>query len=107
MVVILNKPNKPNYSQAKAYWPISLLECASKLMEKIIAKWVNTDIAIHQLIPMTQFGLRPHHNVVNTIATLVHCIQATRATGCTTTLLLFNISRFFNNINVGWITQIF
>src|SRR6266851_3722725 len=43
-VVILNKPNQPDYSLTKAYWPISLLECASKLMEEIIAKQVNMDI---------------------------------------------------------------
>ena len=54
-VVILNKPNCPDYSQAKAYCPISLLECAGKLMEKIVAKWINVDLAAHHLLPMTQF----------------------------------------------------
>jgi hypothetical protein len=44
MVIILNKPNKLDYSQPKAYRPISLLECSAKLMEKIIAKRVNKDI---------------------------------------------------------------
>jgi hypothetical protein len=36
-VVIINKPNKPNYNAPKAYQPISLLECATKLLEKIMA----------------------------------------------------------------------
>jgi len=71
-VVILNKPNRPSYSQAKAYHPISLLECMGKLMEKIIAKRINVDLAAHHLLPMTQFGSCPHHNAINAIATLVH-----------------------------------
>ncbi len=106
MVVILNKPNQPDYSLTKAYWPISLLECASKLMEEIIAKRVNMDIATHHLIPMTQFGLRPHHNTVDAVTTIIHHIQATLTTGSTGTLLLFNILGFFDNINTRCITQI-
>jgi hypothetical protein len=56
MVVILNKPNKPDYSLAKAYHPISLLECIAKLLEKIVAKRVNADIISTDLLPMSQFG---------------------------------------------------
>jgi hypothetical protein len=36
-VVIIPKPNKPDYSLAKAHRPISLLETLSKLMEKAVA----------------------------------------------------------------------
>jgi len=36
-VVVINKPNKEDYSLPKAYCPISLLECAAKLLEKIVA----------------------------------------------------------------------
>jgi|SRR6266851_8083411 len=76
-VVVLNKPNRPDYSLAKAYCPISLLKCTGKLMEKIVAKWFNHDILIHNLLPPTQFGSRPHHTTINTVAVLIHCIQAT------------------------------
>jgi hypothetical protein len=37
-VVAINKPFKPDYSKLKAYQPISLMECARKLLEKIVAK---------------------------------------------------------------------
>jgi len=106
-VVVLNKPNKPNYSQAKAYQPISLLECAGKLMEKIIAKRVNVNIETNQLIPMMQFGSKPYHTIVDAIATLVHHIQAMQATSNIGALLLFNISGFFDNVNTGCIMQVF
>jgi len=74
MVVVLNKPNHPDYSQPKVYHPISLLECMGKLLEKIIVKQVNIDIETNFLIPMMQFGLRPHHNTMDAIATLIHHI---------------------------------
>ena len=106
-IVILNKLNKPNYSQAKAYHLISLLECTRKLLEKIIAKRINHNIEAANLLPMTQFGSCPHHMAINAVATLIHHIQATRATDNMGALLLFNILGFFNNINVTIQTLIF
>lgn len=71
-VVVINKPNKPDYSLLKAYHPISLLECTGKLLEKVVTKRFNWDIKEHRLIPMTQFGSHPKHNAVDVVATLVH-----------------------------------
>src|SRR5216683_5073818 len=56
---------------------------------------------------MTQFSSHPHHTTVDTVTTLFHHIQATRASGYTRALLLFNILGFFNNINTGCATQVF
>ena len=75
--MVLNKPSQPDYSLTKVYRPISLLECVDKLLEKIVAKWFNRNITIHNLLPPTQFGSRPHHTTINTVAVLIHCIQAT------------------------------
>jgi hypothetical protein len=106
-VAVINKPHKPDYSLPKAYHPISLLECMGKLLEKIIAKRVNADIAQHGLLPMTQFGSWPQHCAVDAVATLVHRIQGTRATGHAGALLLFDISGFFDNINPARAVSIF
>lgn len=38
LVVVIPKPGKDDYSQAKSYRPISLLECLSKLLEKVMSK---------------------------------------------------------------------
>jgi hypothetical protein len=107
MVVILNKPNRPDYSLAKAYCPISLLECTAKLLEKIVTKRVNANIISANLLPMSQFRSCPQHNTINTIATLIHKTQATQQTGNAGALLLFDISGFFNNINPECTTQVF
>jgi hypothetical protein len=106
-IVVLNKPQKPDYSQPKAYRPISLLECTGKALEKIVANRINTDILRHNILPPTQFGSRPHHNAIDAVATLVHCIQAIRAVNCAGALLLFDISGFFDNLNPERTAQLF
>jgi hypothetical protein len=78
-----------------------------KLLEKIVAKQINDDIQAHDLLPMTQFGSRPHHSTVDAISALVHRIQATQAAKRMGTLLLFDISSFFDNINPARAIQIF
>ena len=37
LMVVIPKPNKNDYSSSRSYRPISLLECFSKLLEKVIA----------------------------------------------------------------------
>ncbi len=105
-VIILNKPNRLDYSLTKAYWPISLLECMGKLLEKIVIKQLNHDILMFNLLSMTQFGSRLHHTATNAIAVLVHCIQATCATNNAGALLLFNILGFYDNLHPGQLTQV-
>jgi hypothetical protein len=36
-VIVILKPNKPDYGIAKAYRPISLMECLGKVLEQVIA----------------------------------------------------------------------
>ena len=86
---------------------ISLLECVRKILEKIVAHQINTDIESFGILPMTQFRSRPHHNAIDAVATLVHCIQAMQMSGNVGTLLLFDISGFFDNINPLRMEEIF
>ena len=37
ITIALKKPNKPDYTQPKAYYLITLLECIGKLLEKVVA----------------------------------------------------------------------
>jgi hypothetical protein len=55
-VVIIPKLNKPNYSAAKAYRPVSLLECFGKVLEKIVANRFTSDSNLHDILPRSQFG---------------------------------------------------
>jgi len=105
-VVVLNKPNCPDYSLAKVYRPISLLECAGKLLKKIVAKQLNHDILMHNLLPITQFRSCPHHTTTDAVVVLIHCIQATCTTDNAGALLLFDISGFYDNLHLGRLTQV-
>jgi hypothetical protein len=103
---MINKLQKPDYTIPKAYWPIALLECTGKLLEKIVAKHINADIEHHDLLPMTQFRFQPNHNATDAVASLIHKIQGTIATGHARALLLFDISGFFDNVNPSYATVI-
>jgi hypothetical protein len=98
-VVIIPKPNKPNYTIPKAYRPIALLECLSKLLESIITKRLNHCAVQYDLIPNTQFGGRPNSSVDDTTIALTHDIQSAWNQNLKMSVLFFDISRYFNNIH--------
>ena len=107
LVVVIPKPAKPDYSLPKAYCPISLLKCCGKLLEKIIAKRILSDIHHHNILPPTQFGSCDYHCAVNAALCLVHNAQATVWAGLVTSVVLFNISSFFDNVNINCMIHIF
>jgi hypothetical protein len=99
VVVVIPKPGKTDYSQAKAHRPISLLETMSKLMEKAIAKHFQHDIVKHELIPTNQFGGRTHSSCLDAGLSLIHDIQTAHANNLKTGILLFDVKGFFDNMN--------
>jgi len=107
LVIIIPKLAKPNYSLPKAYRPISLLECCSKLLEKIIAKRILSNVHHYDILPPTQFGSHDYHCAVNAALCLVHNAQSTIWARLVASVVLFDISGFFDNINVARAIQIF
>ena len=97
--MVIPKPDKPDYSYAKAHCPISLLETMSKLMEKVVAKRMQHNIVAHELIPTTQFGGRLHSSCLDAGITLIHDVQTAHAVGLKVGILLFDIRGFFDNMN--------
>jgi len=106
-VVVLLKPNKPDYSLPKAYRPISLLECCGKLLEKIVAMCILADVNTYDLIPPNQFGSRDYHCVADAALIVAHNTQACIASRHVGALILFDIQGFFDNVNVEWAVRIF
>jgi len=100
MVVVVPKPNKPDYSLPKVYQPISLLECCSKLLEKIVTKRILADAHTYDILPPTQFGSQDYHSAVDATMCLVHNTQATVKSNLIASVILFNIQGFFDNINI-------
>ena len=106
-VVPIPKPGKPDYRIAKAYCPISLLECCGKLLEKIIAKRILLDAARFHLLPSCQFGSCDYDTASDAVLSIVHTIQTCVKTGHVAGLLLFDIQGFFDNLHVDRLVHIF
>ncbi|KAH0603229.1 uncharacterized protein H6S33_008233, partial [Morchella sextelata] len=61
------KPGKANYHEAKAYRPISLLQCFSKILEKIVAQRLCISGEILCTLSANQFGGRPTISAVDAL----------------------------------------
>src|SRR6267154_1009540 len=107
IVCVVPKLNRADYTLAKNFRPIALLECLGKLLEKIVAKIIYREITKHALIPTMQFGGRNASSTLDAGLTLLHDIQAAHKAGLRTGLLLFDIQGFFDNINHERLIQIF
>ena len=106
VVCAVPKPHCTDYSLAKNFRPVSLLECMGKLVEKLMARLLYSKIIRHDLLPMNQFGGRMASSTLDAGLTLTHDIQVAHAAGLRTGLLLFDIQGYFDNINRERLTQI-
>jgi hypothetical protein len=105
-VVVIPKPDKPDYSLPKAHRPISLLETMSKLLEKAVAKRMQYDIVKYELVQANQFGGRAHSSCLDAGLALLHDVQEAHRRGLKCGILLFDVRGFFNNVNHGRMTTI-
>ena len=107
VVCVIPKPNRADYTLAKNFRPISLLECLGKLLEKVVAKLIYRDMSNHDLVPATQFGGRNASSTLDAGLTLLHDIQAAHQAGLRAGMLLFDIQGFFDNINHDRLVKVF
>jgi hypothetical protein len=107
VVCVIPKPKRSDYTLAKNFRPISLLECLGKLLEKVVAKLIYRDMSKHALVPTTQFGGRNASSTLDAGLTLLHDIQAAHQAGLRSGILLFDIQGFFDNINHERLIQTF
>ena len=107
VVCVIPKPKRADYTLAKNFRPISLLECLGKLLEKVVAKIIYKEMETHALVPSNQFGGRNASSTLDAGLTLLHDIRAAHQAGLRTGLLLFDIQGFFDNINHERLIQTF
>ena len=98
-IVILPKPNKPDYSTAKAYRPVSLLECFGKVLEKIVTNHFTSDSNLHNILPQSQFRSHPYHLATDACSLLCYKASTTINSSRIGGILLFDISRFFDHLD--------
>ena len=99
MTVVIPKPNKPSYSNPRAYRPIQLLDCFGKLLKKIVTKRITFNVGKYELVPFEQFSGRSAASCTDAGLSLVHDIELAWKHGKVASFLAIDIKGFFDNIN--------
>jgi ribonuclease HI len=99
IAIALRKPNKPDYSNPRAYRLITLLECLAKVLERIVAKRLTYLAGSLNLVPPNQFGGRSNSSTEDPIMTFITDIQAAWNNGKVTSALTFDIKGYFDFVN--------
>ena len=97
--VVIPKPNKTLYNSPKAFRPIVLLNTLGKLVEKVIAEWIQFIVASNNFIHPSQLGGLKFKSTSDTSIALTHIICLGWLKGRTTSTLTFDISQFFLSLN--------
>ena len=104
--VIIPKPKKDNYSRAKSHQPITLLECPGKLISKVIANHLQSDIIVYEIAHPLQFGGRKMHSTTDTGLFLTEYITTTRNDSLYTSTLALDATQFFPSLHHKTIVKI-
>jgi hypothetical protein len=99
IVSVIPKAGRADYTIAKNYRPISLLECLGKLVEKVVTRLMYQEIIKYDLVPTNQFGGRVASSTVDAALCLIHDVQSAHAAGLRTGICLFDIAGFFDHVN--------
>jgi hypothetical protein len=97
--VVMPKPGKKDKAALRSYRPITLLECASKWLEKLVNEQMQYECRTFGLIPTNQFGCQQKSLMLDAGLSMTHNIKTAWARGMTTSVLTFDISGFFDRVN--------
>ncbi len=102
--VILKKPNKPDYSEPKAYRPIALLDTLGKALETVISKRLSRLAESYSLLPQQQMGARKGRSVETALESLTDAVHT--VWNCSTanskkvaSLLSLDVAGAFDNVS--------
>jgi hypothetical protein len=98
-IVIIPKPNEPNYSSIKVYQLIVLLNCLVKILEKLMASRIAQMLEAHHLLHPDQTGSRPQCLAINAAMALTHTINTNTGNKWVLLVLFLDLRGTFNNIS--------
>jgi hypothetical protein len=96
-IATLPKLHKSDYTLPKAYRPISLIEVTSKVCERIIARRLGYFNQKYNLSPDQFAGAG--RGTTDAAVKLLHTVAAAKSENLKTSVLKFDFSGFFNNID--------
>ena len=96
---IVPKPNKPDYTQVKAYRIVALLNCLGKIAEKLVAQRLADLCEDFGLLHKDQMGGRRHRSAQDAIMALVHDVELGWKQGLTSSALFLDVKGAFDNVS--------
>ena len=96
---VVPKPNKKDYKLAGSFRPIRLTECLGKVLEKAIARRIQHEVAIDDIVPLSQFGGRIHSATIDAGLTFVQDVHDSWQRKEKASALFFDITGFYNFVN--------
>jgi ribonuclease HI len=104
-MVVIPKPNKPDYSNTKAYRPIALLNCLGKVLEKLMASRLSGMAETHDLVHPDQIGGDPQRSAIDAAMALTHDVEMGRSQCLSTTALFLDVRGAFDNVSSTQLTS--
>ena len=97
--IVLRKPGKPDYTEAKAYRPIALESTLGKVMESIIAEVISYLTEEYQLLPSQHYGGGPGRNTEDAMMVLAETIHNAWRENDIFTAVFLDVAGAFNNVH--------
>ncbi|KAJ5288046.1 hypothetical protein N7478_003732 [Penicillium angulare] len=97
-IIPLKKPNKDNYTIAKAWRPISLLATLGKILESVVAERISHAVETHGLLPTSHFGARKQRSAEQALVLLQEQIYAAWRGRRVLSLISFDVKGAYNGV---------
>lgn len=105
--IVLRKPGKKDYSNAKAYRPIALLDTLGKILESIVSERLRYAVETADTLPDTQMGTRRHRSTdtaLQLITEKIHTVWSGTKRRVASLLSLDGEGAFDNVLTAGFYT---
>jgi hypothetical protein len=97
-IIPLKKPDKGNYTLAKAWRPISLLSTLGKTLEAVIAERISYAVETYGLLPTNHFGARKQRSTEQALILLQECIYKAWRSKKVLSLISFDVKGAYNGV---------
>ncbi|KAJ5111910.1 hypothetical protein NUU61_001540 [Penicillium alfredii] len=97
-IIPLRKPNKEDYTIAKAWRPISLLATLGKILESVVAERISHAVETHGLLPTSHFGARKQRSAEQALLLLQEQIYTAWRGRRVLSLISFDVKGAYNGV---------
>ena len=101
IILMLDKPDKTDLSNPRAYRPIALLSVLGKGLERLIAKRLSWVAVKHKVLAPQHFGPLPLRSAVDLTTCLAHDVEEALNQKLTASLLTVDIKGAFDTVLPG------